>query len=332
NVLPAEERWVPVAGPRIEALRAYRARFGDDWVAQRRRGDTTQVRLRTHAEYAPRLEAPGRFLLMPGEEITQYLGRTAIHVNAINPVAVVSPQSGATALEVLQKDVDSVAAQRRATSRPMLASINHPNFVYSLTAAELAGVRGGRFFEVYNAHPLVNNAGDAEHPGTERLWDTALSERLARGGELLYGVATDDAHDYHEVGSRFRNPGRAWVMVRADSLSPAALVAAMERGDFYASTGVTLHALERDARHIALRIRPEPGVRYVTRFIGTRHGGEAGTVLAEAEGVAPSYVPRGDELYVRAVVTSSRRMGNPPMEGEGEMERAWIQPVLVARP
>jgi hypothetical protein len=334
-----------------EAVEGYRARFGAAWVQERARGDTVEVRLRTHAEYAPRLEAPGRFLLVPGEEVTQYLGRVAVHANAINVDAAIRPQEGATALEVLQKDVDALAARRAASGRPMLLSVNHPNFVHSLVAADLAGLRGARFFEVYNGHPLVNNDGDAVHPGTERLWDIALAERLSAGGELLYGVATDDAHDYHRTGTRFRNPGRGWVMVRADTLSAGALVAAMERGDFHASTGVALEAVERSPRRIALRIAARPGVTYTTRFIGTRrgwdrrtvpvrdsagravtprYGADVGAILAEVEGSAPAYVPRGDELYVRAVVTSSRPMENPSVEGE--VERAWIQPVVVARP
>ena len=32
-------------------------------------------------------------------------------------------------------------------------------------------LRGERFFEVYNGHPLVNNEGNKEHANTERMWD-----------------------------------------------------------------------------------------------------------------------------------------------------------------
>jgi len=48
------------------------------------------------------------------------------------------------------------------------------------------------------------------------------------------------------------------------------------------------------------------------------------------EGTAPSCEPRGDELYVRAVVTSSRPQASPATEGE--VEQAWVQPIVVARP
>ena len=70
---------------------------------------------------------------------------------------------------------------------------------------------------------------------------------------------------------------------------------------------------------LLLALRPTP-----------RHGPDVGAVLAEVEGTAPSCEPRGDELYVRAVVTSSRPQASPATDGE--VEQAWVQPIVVARP
>src|SRR5690606_9403541 len=109
----------------------------------------------------------------------------------------------------------AVRAQSERTAQPMLAHVNHPNFIYSITAEDLIATPDARFFELYNAHPLVYNAGDELHKSTERIWDIVLTERISRGGELLYAVATDDAHDYHLWGTEHRNPGRGWVSVRA---------------------------------------------------------------------------------------------------------------------
>ena len=68
-----------------------------------------------------------------------------------------------------------------------------------------------------------------------------LAARLSQpDGEILYGLGTDDAHNYHEYGLGKVNPGRGWVVVRARHLTAESIVAAMERGDFYASTGVRL--------------------------------------------------------------------------------------------
>ena len=347
NTLAAEERWwrVPAGGTGREAYEKYRARFGAE-VEERRAGDTLRVRLRRLAEYGPRLEEPGRFLLVPGEEVTQYIGREGAHMTVVNVAEPIPPQPGATLVEMFRRDLEEARAQERRTGRAIASVLNHPNFVWSQTAEDLLELDGLRFFEVYNGHPLVNSLGDSLHASTERIWDIVLTRRLAAGGGPLYGVATDDAHDYHQFGTDRRNPGRGWVVVRAGRLAADSLVAAMRRGDFYASTGVELADVRRDGNRLALAIRAAPGVTYTTQFVGTRRGWDTssvavrdsagrpltrrysrdvGAVLAEARGTSPSYTLRGDELYVRARVVSSRPKANGSYAGEVEM--AWTQPV-----
>src|SRR5690606_19937182 len=98
----------------------------------------------------------------------------------------------------------------------------------------------------YNGHGGTHHFGDEHHPSVERIWDIANTIRV---GELqappLFAVATDDTHSYHGKGSS--QPGRGWIMVRAGELTPAALIEAMRRGDFYASSGVTLRDIRYDA-------------------------------------------------------------------------------------
>jgi len=93
-------------------------------------------------------------------------------------------------------------------------------------------------------------------------------------------------------------------------------------------------------------LRAAPGVTYATQFIGTRRGWDTtstpvrdstgravtrrysrdvGAVLAEVTGTSPSYALRGDELYVRSRIVSSRRKANGYLPNEVEM--AWTQPV-----
>ena len=265
-------------------------------------------------------------------------------MNALNVAEVIPAQTGSTLVEILAADLAAVREMERRTGREMVAVLNHPNFVWSQTAEDLLALPELRFFELYNGHPLVNSAGDSLHASTERMWDIVLAHRLARGGAILHGVATDDAHDYHRTGPDQRNPGRGWVVVRADTLEANALMAAMERGDFYASTGVELTDVKRDGARLSLAIRGAPGVTYTTQFVGTRRGfdttsvavhdstgraltrrysADIGRVLAEVPGVAPSYTMRGDELYVRARVISS--VAAPDSSGARAM--AWTQPV-----
>lgn len=348
NTLAADERWFPIPphGPAREAYTKYRERFGATWIEERRSGDTLLVRLKRFPEYRARVEETGSFILVPGEEITQYLARKGAHMNALNPAEPVSEQQGATLIEMFRKDLDSLRAQEVRTGREIVAVLNHPNFLWSQTAEDLLELPDLRFFEVYNGHPLVNILGDSGRASTERIWDIVLTRRLTSGGDVLYGVATDDAHDYHAFAPGQRNPGRGWIMVRASSLVADSLMRAMERGDFYASAGVTLSELRREGPRVTLAIKGEPGVTYTTQFIGTRRGydtvsvalrdstgiavtrrysSDVGAVLAEVRGTTATYAMRGDEIYVRARVISSKPKVN--FSYTGEMEMAWTQPV-----
>ena len=167
--------------------------------------------------------------------------------------------------------------------------------------------------------------------------------------EPMFGLATDDAHHYHEQAVGKSNTGRGWVMVRAAHLTPEHLIRALEAGDFYASSGVLLQELEQTADTLKLEIAAESGVRYVTQFIGTRknfdrtnapirnaagealrvthrYSAEVGEVLAEVAGTSAAYTLKGDELYVRAKIVSSKVKANPYQEGEFEV--AWTQPLI----
>jgi len=352
NILAEGEKWVTLSRARNGrvAFQKYLDRFGDDGVTWKVEGADTLVRLKTLDEYRPLFEEAGTFLIIQAEEITDEAEGKSVHVNATNIRELILPQGGSTVREAMQNNVDAVLEQRARTGQPMFPHINHPNFGWSVTAEDLIALHGERFFEVYNGHPAVHNEGDSLRPSTERMWDIILTERLAHGEEVLYGIAIDDAHAYHEVTSELSNPGRGWVMVRAAELTPDALIAAMEAGDFYGTSGVTLLDIRQDESTLRLEIEPEEGVTYTTQFIGTRQGydpssepiasteidaafvtrrysDDIGVVLAEVEGTLPSYTFSGDEIYVRARVVSSTIKANPYREGDHEM--AWTQPVVV---
>lgn len=246
--------------------------------------------------------ADEQFLIIPGEEITDRVQGKPLHINGLAVERVVQPQGGATIAEALQRDVDAI---RAASGVPHL---NHPNFGWAVTAADILQVKNDRLFEIYNGHPMVNNLGGGGMPGLEEMWDIILSS-----GKLLYGIATDDAHHFKRPGDPGASgPGRGWVVVRAARLEARALLAALERGDFYASTGVELADIERSATRVAVTITPDAWSRYTTRFIG-----RDGRVLAETGANPAVYEVKGDEGYVRAVV----------LESNGK--RAWVQPVML---
>lgn len=352
NVLLEGTKWVAITNTpkKQEAFKRYLDTFGSNWVVQRSLDGVQQVRLKTLTEFRGYFEEPERFLLVPSEELSDAYKKIPIHLNVSNIRELIKPQKGTNVLDVIQRNIDAVVEQRKKTGQPMMVHVNHPNFGWAIPAEVLMRVERDRFFEVYNGHGDVKNAGDKYHASVERVWDILLTFRLAELGlPAMYGLAVDDSHNYLKLGPTQHNPGRGWIMVRAAKLNPGALFEAMEKGDFYASTGVRLNDVQRAADRITLSIAGETNVTYVTQFIGTRKGfdpssrpgpqptnsvhavtrlysDDIGEVLAVAPGLNPTYKFKGDEIYVRAKVISSKKRSFPHPPTEEEV--AWVQPVV----
>ena len=67
-------------------------------------------------------------------------------------------------------------------------------------------------------------------------------------------------------------PGKGWVMVRSQRLEPEMILDAMDRGDFYSTTGMILRDIRRQGNIILVQIEPRDGVKYLTEYVGTRRG------------------------------------------------------------
>ncbi len=353
NTLLQKERWVEV-DKRKAAYDSLAAAWPAEWIETRGEGAAQEIRLKTFDEVFEELAVPQEYLLIQGQEITDRFGKLPVHLCASNTLELLPPTGGESVADVVQRNFLAAQSRRERSGMKTLVHLNHPNFGYAVTAEQLLSCVGGNFFEVYNGHPAVNNSGDETHASTERMWDIINSFRIeAQQLPVLYGLATDDGHNYFEKAPGKRaQPGRGWVNVLTATLTPDALVDALEAGRFYSSSGVSLNSVSCDGTALALEIAAEDGVTYRTEFIGTDRGfpqesqptvadeaqaalltrqysDKIGRVYATVEGINPIYQFTGRELYVRAVVTSSRKHPNP---GEAdEYERAWVQPVAEPR-
>jgi hypothetical protein len=81
NILQEEQKWVELKAPVSvggivnqrgggPVLEKYLQRFGPDWVEVREETGKRSVRLKPLDEYRSLLEEPGRFLMIPSEEIS----------------------------------------------------------------------------------------------------------------------------------------------------------------------------------------------------------------------------------------------------------------------
>jgi len=327
NTMAHDEKWkVIVKSPLYEeSFRKYLEKFGKDWVVYKNDTGRTQVKLKTFEEYKTKME-DDNFLIIPSEEITNYVdGKIPVHVNATNLQEFIAPPNAATVAETMQQSVDAVLQQRARTGVPMFPHINHPNFYWAVTLADMISLKGERFFEVYNGHPLVQNYGDSIHISTEEMWDKINIAYVKRNQPLMNGLATDDSHNYHQFGTAFSNAGRGWIMVQAESLQAKALIAAMEEGKFYSSTGVTLKQMRVKSNEITIEVAEEHGINYTIEFIGVKKGENESQVIETIQGSTGNFKVTADYLFVRARITSTKLKSNPFEEGDFEM--AWTQPV-----
>ncbi len=246
--------------------------------------------------------AANKFIVIKGEEVSDKFQEKPIHINGLNVKETVQPQHGDSVVSTIQNNVNAI---RKIEGVP---HVNHPNFHWAIGANDIKSVKNLRLFEIYNGHPQVNNLGGGGMPGLEAMWDDILS-----AGMTLYGIAVDDAHYFKTPWDKTKStPGHGWVMVRAANLTAGDILRALEQGDFYASTGVTLRDYQASAKEIRINIAEESRSKYTVQFIG-----RWGKVLKEVTTDPAVYTFNGDEFYVRAKV----------IESNGKA--AWTQPVFL---
>jgi hypothetical protein len=266
---------------------------------------------------------PGRFLVLPAQEVTQRTadathpdGVRQAHVNALGVRTLVRPmgERNIANTTIAATYARNIAAIRAAGGVPQ---VNHPNFRWSVQLADMLDLPDSTMFELWNGHPDVFNLGGADTLGraalsTEALWDSLLTR-----GKLLFAVADDDSHSFKPEDADNPNltrPGRGWVMVRADTLELGAILTSLRRGDFYASTGVTLKRYDATTTAIDVEIAPTGDIRYLVEFVGS-----GGRVLAKSTTHRGHYDITGSEGYVRVRISDSAG------------RRAWTQPVMLRR-
>ena len=242
-----------------------------------------------------RWDAPGEFLLLPGVEVTDRVGNRPVHLNALGVEEAPVPSGGVDVPSAIRGNAQAIR------SAGGVAVLNHPNGLLSraLTAADIRD-GGVGLFEVCCADFM----GGSGHPSTDQLWDEVLAS-----GRMVYGVAADDAHDF---GPDSPDPGSAWIMLRASELTASAILDALRRGDFYATTGVQLADVRANPEGMCLLLDEYEAYGYRTEFIGVD-----GEVLRVEESEQPCFDPGPGGPYVRARVQRS----------DGAL--AWVQPVAL---
>ena len=321
-----------------------RKKFGDDFVETKEEEGKTLVRLKTIHELRKLFNEDGKFLLIPGhEQNTSVAGRT-LHANAINiSESIPFPNNFSGVAEAALNWRQATLENASQNGNVGFWMLNHPEWPYFDVDPEvLIEASEIEFYEWNIAASAVHPPIHPDYPKHEKYWDIVNAFRLAQGKKPIYLVAADDTHNYRTFGHQTANPGRGWVGVRAEKLEANALFMAMKNGDFYSSTGVEMKEIRFDTATgtLHVEVKPEEGVFYSIRFVGTKKGfdtstrtfedpqvgnkpartgkiysNDIGVTLQTVAGTSASYQMSSDDLYVRAVMTSTKR---PEFRGGNE--------------
>ncbi len=128
----------------------------------------------------------------------------------------------------------------RAHRAGAFVSIAHPAW-YGLSLNDARSLGTAHAVEVYNhGCALETDRGDGWY----------ILDALSAEGRPLSAIATDDAH--------FKTPDGfgGWVQVKADGLTPEALLSALKAGHFYSSQGPEIFNLSIDSETIEIVSSP----------------------------------------------------------------------------
>jgi len=154
---------------------------------------------------------------------------------------------------------------RRAHEAGAFIGIAHPAWS-QLTIEDGRAIDCAHAVEIYNhGCAIENDRGDGWY-----LLDQLLTE-----GNRLTAFATDDAH--------FKTPDHfgGWVNVKAESLDPDALLAALKQGQYYSSQGPQIHAIDLAGKTLSVACSP---VDTITVLCGnSRTALRTGKAITDAE-------------------------------------------------
>lgn len=334
--------------------------------------ETKQIGIRTFVHLKPfkqlknEFEEAGRFLVIPGEEITIIAvnfgeeGKSYdLHLNIFNLEYEFSVPREGSAGKLIRHVLEQYAAA--AMGRPGKNSflmLNHPFYrVWDVDPRLLIDFPEIRIFEICNC-------GSSQMPedwicDREKYWDFILAHRLKNGKSILYGAASDDAHFYDSEKTAVPGTsGTGWIMVDCPKeFTPEAVSRSILRGDFYASCGVLLKnvAFDQAKGRLMIEVDPEPGIEYRIDFITTKNDfdssirlkeypmnpeiytrtrpvipDDVGTVAKTVNGIKGTYTLKEDDLYVRALITSNKP-GLIKNHFYPLFQSAWSQPFCKSK-
>ena len=184
-----------------------------------------------------------------------------------------------------------------------IAILAHP--AWSVMSPEemydLHGLTGAEIFNSVSGYPFNPGRDEASY-----YWDI-----WAKNGKLVNAIAGDDSHYYEGEHTK------AFTMVNAPALHRDAIMEALQRGSFYASTGPRFHSIDLDTDTNTVTVECSRDVRAVVFKSNTPWPDDA---YCEIDGAGrASYRLQYEDRYVRVELIGR------------DGRKAWSSPFHVRR-
>ncbi|MBQ8197041.1 MAG: hypothetical protein IJZ73_03170 [Clostridia bacterium] len=150
-----------------------------------------------------------------------------------------------------------------------LVSYNHPSWSLE-DASRYLQFEGIDFVEIFNTSCNFSARTDDEH----------VLDDFFRHGKKVFCTCADDNHNIPD--RRGQDVFGGWVCINADKLDYAEIIGALERGDFYASTGPEIYSLTIEGQTVTIETSDAKDIGLITK------GRRAPVVYAEDGGFITS--------------------------------------------
>ena len=200
----------------------------------------------------------------------------------------------------------------RAAEQGFLVSFNHP--VWSLhDYTDYSEIRGLWGIEIYNTGSANLGLPDTVQP----------LEDLLRKGERVYPLAADDTHSPSDCFGGF-------VMVKAENLQYSTVMTALEKGDFYASTGAKIEEISIENGLLKI-VCPNAASVFINTDCRTtkRKVAEKGESFDEAEFDLNDYLELAKKAAARIGTKPFIRVTVKNAEGKTAHSRAYFLEELI---
>lgn len=245
--------------------------------------------LTDHWRAAPAGDYRG-MLVLTGEEFDFSFADQVLHIVGIFP-----NEAAAQGFDRRMTHAEVIGRINRAGGAAIAAhpawSLNTPEFLKNLPEVCAA--------EVYNSF-------SGEPWNAPRADSSAVLDLTAAAGRCLPQLAADDSHFYTGEACR------AYTMLQAGSLTPEGVIAALKRGEFYASQGPEFLDAELAGGELIVRTSPVCRCSFISNLVWV--DGRCRNAPGMTENV---YRIQPGETFVRCEIADE------------EGRRAWLSPVRL---